>query len=89
MSDDRHNIAKAINDGADFPASPVDSTAGDLGQVIGALAALAPELNAPVVTEDLRLAQYRRAAELGRWIVAAADDLGQALATYLNQRDGQ
>jgi hypothetical protein len=86
MTDDRHNIA-ALNDGADFPP-PFDATATDLGRVIKALANIRHDLIAPVVTEELRLAQYRRAAEFGRWIVDAADDLAAALQTELDRRNG-
>ncbi|MEU2571767.1 MULTISPECIES: hypothetical protein [Streptomyces] len=74
---DRHNIA-ALPDGGQLPDSSAAS-AGDLGRVIGVLASLAPELAAPVVVEELRLAQYERAAELARWVAEAADDLARAL----------
>lgn len=86
MTGNRHNI-QALNDGADFPA-PFDASAGDLGRVVEKLAALAPELTAPVVTEELRLAQYRRTAEFGRWIVEAADDLAKALEAHLDRQRG-
>jgi len=84
---DRHNID--MNDGAGFPAYPAHASAGQLGQVIGALAALAPELNAPVVVEELRLAQYRRAVKLAEWVVAAGDDLAQALQAEMDRRAGR
>lgn len=83
---DRHNIA-ALNDGAGFPA-PFDASATDLGRVIERLSGLAPELTAPVVTEELRLAQYLRTAEFGRWITEAAEDLAKALERELNQGNG-
>lgn len=86
MTGNRHNI-QALNDGGDFPA-PFDASAGDLGRVIEKLATLAPELTAPVVTEELRLAQYRRVSAFGAWLAEAAEDLEKALTTELNRRNG-
>ena len=77
---DHHNIESAPDwDG--IPA-PTDATAADLGRVVERLGALAMELSAPVVTEELRLIQYRRAAEYARWITAAGDDLANALTRW-------
>ncbi|MEV7442013.1 hypothetical protein AB0O22_12775 [Streptomyces sp. NPDC091204] len=86
MSHDRHNIHR-VPDGAPLPF-PGDATALDVARVIPVLAALAPELSAPDAPGQLRLAQYARAAELGRWIAAAADDLAAALAAHLDGPHG-
>lgn len=83
---DRHNV-EALNDGGDFPAS-CDASSTDLGRVIDRMASLAEELKAPVVTEELRLSQYRRAAVFGAWLTETADSLEESLAAELRRRNG-
>ncbi|MGW6979640.1 hypothetical protein ACWGE1_09350 [Streptomyces sp. NPDC054932] len=88
MSHDRHNLHR-VPDGAALPF-PGDATALDLAAVIAVLGALAPELAAPSAPDQLRLAQYARTAELGRWIAAAADDLAAGLGAEIDrQQDGR
>ncbi|MEV7156955.1 hypothetical protein AB0N77_20380 [Streptomyces misionensis] len=71
MSNNRHNIEDPFSD---FPA-PCDASAVDLGHVIDRMPALARELTKPAASYELRLAQYRRTAEIGHWITAAATSL--------------
>ncbi|WP_338909694.1 hypothetical protein [Streptomyces nigra] len=56
--------------------------------MIAALGALAPELTAPVVTEELRLRQYERAANLAQWIATAAEDLADGLRGHMQRSGG-
>ncbi|MFJ6798862.1 hypothetical protein [Streptomyces sp. NPDC091268] len=48
------------------------------------MAGLANELAAPLVSEELRLAQYRRVANVAEWITKAADSLHYCLDRQTN-----
>ncbi|MFJ3176318.1 hypothetical protein ACIPJK_36885 [Streptomyces roseus] len=84
MNHDRHHLHR-LSDGAALPF-PGDATALDVAAVIPVLAALGPELAMPDAPAQLRLAQYARTAELGRWIAAAADDLAAGLAPEIDRQ---
>ncbi|MFF4642209.1 hypothetical protein [Streptomyces sp. NPDC001389] len=73
----------SIRDGEDLP-NPSTVSAGELGRILRALAGIADELIAPVLTEELRLAQYRRVANLSEWITKAADSLHYDLDRQVN-----
>lgn len=73
----------SIRDGEDLPDSSTVS-AGELGRILRYLASVADELTAPVLTEELRLAQYRRVANLGEWITTTADSLHYDLDRQVN-----
>ncbi|MFJ8211849.1 hypothetical protein [Streptomyces sp. NPDC096033] len=73
----------SIRDGEDLP-DPNTVSAGGLGRVLRDLASVADELVAPVLTEELRLVQYRRVAALGEWITTAADSLHYDLDRQVN-----
>ncbi|GLW00308.1 hypothetical protein [Streptomyces lavendulae] len=73
----------SIRDGEDLP-DPSTVSAGELGRILHDLAGLADELAAPVLTEELRLAQYRRVVNLGEWITKAADSLHYDLDRQVN-----
>ncbi|MGW1517558.1 hypothetical protein [Streptomyces sp. NPDC002287] len=73
----------SIRDGEDLP-DPSTVSAGVLGRILRDLAGIADELTAPVLTEELRLAQYRRVANLGEWITKAADSLHYTLDRQVN-----
>ncbi|MEU3402630.1 hypothetical protein ABZ766_01525 [Streptomyces sp. NPDC006670] len=73
----------SIRDGEDLP-NPSTVSAGELGRILHDLASVADELTAPVLTEELRLAQYRRVANLGEWITKAADSLHYDLDRQVN-----
>lgn len=86
MSDNRHNISPM--DGGDFPFAD-DASSTDLARVLATLGALAPELEAPLVTEELRLAQYLRARSIARWLIGATDSLIEGLEGEINRQKGQ
>lgn len=79
----RHNIA----DGGDMPFAD-DASSVDLGRVLEALGALAPELTAPLVIEDLRLAQYQRARSIAQWVTDATDSLIESLEGEIKRQKG-
>lgn len=83
MNDNRHNISP--EDGGTMPFA-ADASATDLGRVLATIGALAPELTAPLVTEELRLAQYQRARALARWTIDACDSLIEGLEGELNRQ---
>ncbi|MFF4644697.1 hypothetical protein [Streptomyces sp. NPDC001389] len=76
----------SIRDGENLPNLSTVSARG-LGRVLRDLAGIADELAAPVVTEELRLAQYRRVANLGEWITKAADSLHYDLDRHLHPEE--
>ncbi|MFF4370438.1 hypothetical protein [Streptomyces sp. NPDC001594] len=77
----------SIRDGEDLP-DPTTVSAGELGRILRDLAGIADELIVPVLTEELRLAQYRRVANLGEWITKTADSLHYDLDRQVNPDDG-
>ncbi|MGW6707007.1 hypothetical protein ACWGDE_19245 [Streptomyces sp. NPDC054956] len=76
----------SIRDGEDLP-DPSTVSADALGRILLDLSGIADELAAPVLTEELRLAQYRRIAFLGEWITKAADSLHYDLDRHLNPEE--
>jgi hypothetical protein len=75
--------ANPFNDGTDLP-DPKRVHTGELATVLRSLASIADELDASLVTDNLRLAQYRRVAEIGEWLTTAADSLHYNLDHYAN-----
>ncbi|MEV6679576.1 hypothetical protein AB0N09_22365 [Streptomyces erythrochromogenes] len=73
----------SICDGESLP-DPSTVSASELGRVLRGLAGLADELTAPLVSEEFRLAQYRRVAVVGEWVTKAADSLHYALDRQAN-----
>ncbi|GAA3262758.1 hypothetical protein GCM10010260_84310 [Streptomyces filipinensis] len=87
MTNDDAWISGAVDlDGQPLP-DPKTVSANQLGKVLIDLSTVGRELAADLVTEELRLAQYRRVAELGEWLTKAADSLHLALDTHLNPDD--
>ncbi|MEE1737088.1 hypothetical protein PUR49_11355 [Streptomyces sp. BE147] len=87
MNHNRHNIIPA---GSGFPFAG-DASSADLASALEVLGALAEELAAPMVAEELRLTQYQRAYSIARWAVVAADSLIEDLRPEGgpgHQRDG-
>ncbi|MFE1556811.1 hypothetical protein ACFW6V_17745 [Streptomyces sp. NPDC058734] len=76
----------SIRDGENLPDVSTVS-AGELGRILRDLSGLADELTAPLVTEELRLAQYRRTAYLSEWITKAADHLHYGLDRHLHPEE--
>ncbi|MFE9220916.1 hypothetical protein ACFYN3_31830 [Streptomyces lavendulae] len=76
----------SIRDGENLP-DPKTVSATELGRILRDLAGLADELTAPVLTEELRLAQYRRTASLGEWISKAADSLHYDLDRHMHPEE--
>ncbi|MFE9222588.1 hypothetical protein ACFYN3_40630 [Streptomyces lavendulae] len=68
-------------DGQSLP-DPTQVTTPQLAAVIRSMESLAAELAAEVVTDALRLAQYRRLAELGEWLTTSANSLHASLTEW-------